>query len=296
MPRLTGRQPPASAAPLRWPSCALAGLFLLGTGIAIAEEPRTEVPAARRVAVLSALAEPRTNTSQALYLRALRDAGFEGRGISAQEVRDGKLAGFGLFIIGGGSGSGFNRSLGSNGCQAVQAFLRAGGGALASCAGGYSFARGQKAELQYMTVARAAIFDAKDGRWARGTGEVDIAPEDDRFAPPRMFYANGPLWQLDPEAGAGADRTVALARFRGDIHKAGDAGGVMPGTPAILAGTFGTGRFVLFSAHPEFTKRLGNRPLIVDAARWVTRGRLAPDEPIRWADVFPSAKRVPAPR
>ncbi len=62
----------------------------------------------------------------------------------------------------------------------------------------------------------------------------------------------------------------------------------MPGTPAILAGTFGEGRYVLFSDHPEFHKRLGNNPMIVDAARWVVRRKLSAEEKIDYRSVFPS--------
>lgn len=243
----------------------------------------------KRAVVLSAKQEPSENTSQGLYIRILREAGFEARAISSEEVRETKLANVDIFIIGGGSGSAFNRSLGPDGGKIVREFIRNGGGALASCAGGYSFAIGQKEELKYISIAHAEIFDAEDGRWARGKGNVEIAPADKHYRSLTMFYANGPLWTIGKQHGS--DRTVALARFVGDVMKEGEPGGVMPGTPAILGGTFGDGRFVLFSGHPEFYKKLGNQPLVADAARWVTRGPLEPDEPIHWADVFPSSKK-----
>lgn len=248
----------------------------------------TEPP--KRVAVLSAKAEPGRDTSQGLYLQILREAGFEARAISAEEVRETKLKGFDIFVIGGGSGTAFNKSLGEDGGRVVREFVHGGGGALASCAGGYSFAHGHNEALRYISIARATIVDAQNGRWARGKGEVEIAPADGRFRPLTMFYANGPLWEVMPEQGE--DRTVALALYRGDVKKGDDPGGVMPGTPAILGGTFGDGRFVLFSAHPEYHQKLGNRPLLVDAARWVTRGRLRPGETVRWEDVFPRAPKV----
>ena len=67
----------------------------------------------------------------------------------------------------------------------------------------------------------------------------------------------------------------------------------MPGTPAILGGTFGRGRFVLFSGHPEFHRKLGNNPLVVDAARWVIRGPLASGEKVEWRAVFPDTISEP---
>ena len=126
---------------------------------------------------------------------------------------------------------------------------------LGSCAGGYSFATGNNEALKYISIAGATIFDAQDGRWARGKGEVEVTPADDRYRPLTMFYANGPLWEIAKEQGA--DRTVALARFKGDIKKGDDPGGVMPGTPAILGGTYGDGRFVLFSATRSSTRSWG---------------------------------------
>ena len=243
----------------------------------------------KRVAVLSARKEPSENTSQGLYIRILREAGFEARAINAEEVRATKLAGFDIFIIGGGSGSAFNRSLGPEGGKVVREFIRNGGGALASCAGGYSFAIGRKEELKYISIAQAEVIDSEDGRWARGKGDVEIAPADDRYRTLTMFYANGPLWEIVQQHGA--DRTVALARFQSDVKKEGDPGGIMPGTPAILGGTFGDGRFVLFSGHPEFYKQLGNQPLVADAARWVTGGPLKSEELIRWAEVFSSSRK-----
>ena len=244
----------------------------------------------KRVAVLSAKEVPGDLTSQGLYIKILREAGFEARAVSGEEVREKKLEGFDIFIIGGGSGTTFNKSLGPEGGQAVQAFIRNGGGALASCAGGYSFVNGDTEVRRYVVIAQAKTIDTKDGRWARGKAEVEIAPEDDRYPPLKIFYQNGPLWEIAKEQGV--DRTVALARFKSDVKKEGDPGGVMPGTPAILGGTCGKGRFVLFSGHPEFFKKMGNNSLVTDAARWVTRGPLKPEETIRWGDVFPSSKRL----
>ena len=168
----------------------------------------------------------------------------------------------------------------------VEAFVKAGGGALASCAGGYSFVRGHNEALRYIEIANAVCIDTEKGRWARGSGRVTIAPEVEGLPSLKMHYANGPLWKITDVPGFG--RTEALARFVSDVKKDGDSGGVMPGTPAILGGTFGDGRYVLFSAHPEFKWKQGNTPMIVDAARWVVRGKLAAEEKISYEAVFPS--------
>jgi putative intracellular protease/amidase len=243
-------------------------------------------PALRRAGVLSSAPEPGANTSQGLYLRVLREAGWEAAAVSPEAVKSGALEDLELFIIGGGSGTKFNTQLGKDGCAKVTAFVRNGGGVLASCAGGYSFVRGHNEALSFLEIANAHCVDTENGRWARGKGVVEIAPSDATVPPISMFYANGPIWEITDAPGFGL--TKALATFVTDIKKEGDAGGVMPGTPAILGGTFGSGRYVLFSAHPEFQWKLGCTPLIVDAANWVVRGPLQTGETLEWKSVFPS--------
>ena len=157
----------------------------------------------------------------------------------------------------------------------VEAFVKAGGGVLASCAGGYAFVRGYNEATRYLEIANAVCFEVDpDDRWARREANVQVAPAAKGLAPLTMFYSNGPLWKITEAPGFG--QTVALAYYVTDVKyvtgvkKKGDPGGTMPGTPAILAGTFGEGRYVLFSGHPEFlNKKLGNEPMVVDAARWV---------------------------
>jgi len=267
-------------------------LMLVAAGLPLQAGASAPAAADRpiRVGVLSSREEPGGNTSQGLFIRILNEAGLEARAVSGEAVRDGALDHLDVFIIGGGSGTRFNTSLGPEGGKAVEAFVRRGGGVLGSCAGGYSFVRGHNEALKYVEVANARCIDTANNRWARGKAVVDIAPEDPNSRPIRMYYANGPLWEITDAEGFGITR--ALATFVSDVaDKEGDQGGVMPGTPAILAGTFGDGRFVLFSAHPEFRQTLGNRPLVVDAAHWVARGRLAEGEDVVWREVFPSTLR-----
>ena len=243
-----------------------------------------------RVGVLSAASQPGENTSQGLYISILKAAGIEAGAVSAQMVKDGALEKIDVFIIGGGSGTAFNKSLGPDGGAKVEAFVKAGGGAVGSCAGGYAFVRGHNEALRYVEIANAVCIDTENNRWARGGGEVVIAPEGDGLSPRKIFYMNGPLWKITDVPGFG--HTVSLARYVTDVKKAGDPGGIMPGTPAILAGTFGNGRYVLFSAHPEFKKKYGNNPMVVDAVRWAARGKLVTEEQIDFRSVFPSM--VPA--
>lgn len=262
----------------------------LDSATAFQPEPQSTSKAIR-VGVLSSAKEPKANTSQGLFIKILKEAGCDAKAISADEVKHGGLKQLDLFIIGGGSGTKFNSSLGEEGGRLVEEFVSDGGGVMGSCAGGYSFVLGHNEALRYIEVANARCIDTAGGRWARGKGVVDLEPVGNDLKPIKMFYANGPLWEIANEKGFG--RIEVLARFRSDIHKEGDAGGVMPGTPAIIAGTFGRGRFVLFSAHPEFQSSLGNQPMVADAAKWVTGGRSADAPPVEelkidWSSVFPT--------
>lgn len=256
------------------------------TPAAAAAPARTPRTGPIRVGVLSSAEEPGGNTSQGLYIKILKDAGMDAHAVSADKVKTGALDSLDIFIIGGGSGSAFNESLGPDGGAKVMAFVKAGGGAMGSCAGGYSFVRGHTEVLRYIEIANAVCIDTANGRWARGSGDIRIAPIGTGLSERTIFYANGPLWKITDVPGFG--RTEALASYVTDVKKKDDPGGIMPGTPAILAGTFGDGRYVLFSAHPEFHKKNGNNPMVADAARWVVRGKAAAEEKIDYATVFPS--------
>jgi len=251
-----------------------------------AEDTGRATPVPIRIGVLSAADTPAENTSQGLYIRILKEAGMDAGAVSSEEVKTGVLTKLDIFVIGGGSGTTFCKSLGPDGGANIEAFVKAGGGVLGSCAGGYAFVRGYNEATRYFEIGNAICLDMGNNRWARGKGNVQVAPAAEGLAPLTMYYANGPLWKITDAPGFG--QTVALAFYITDVKKAGDPGGVMPGAPAILAGTFGEGRYVLFGSHPEFYKKLGNNPMVVDAARWVVRRKLAAEEKIDYRSVFPS--------
>jgi hypothetical protein len=80
-----------------------------------------------RVGVLSASENPGPNTSQGLYISILREAGIEAGPVLAEAVKAGALEKLDVFIIGGGSGTAFNKSLGPDGGEKIEAFVKAGG-------------------------------------------------------------------------------------------------------------------------------------------------------------------------
>ncbi len=184
-------------------------------------------------------------------------------------ARPGMLDPFEVVIFCGGSGSGQAKSLGEAGAANVKTFVERGGGYVSSCAGTYLATSGYSWSLK---LVDADTVDSK--HWARGTGQVDIelTAEGKRILGDypglqSVRYANGPLLGKAKNASGLAPYTV-LAYFRSDMAKK-VPGGVMPNTPAMIAGDFGQGRAICFSPHPEYTKPL--QAMIARAVKWAAK-------------------------
>lgn len=187
----------------------------------------------------------------------------------AEIARPGMLDPFDVVVFCGGSGSGQAKSLGDAGAAQVKAFVQRGGGYVSSCAGTYLATSGYPWSLK---LTDADTVDSK--HWARGSGPVDIELTDegrkilgDYRGLQSVRYANGPLLGKARDSDGLAPYTV-LAHFRSDMAK-NVPGGVMPNTPAMIAGSYGHGRVLCFSPHPEYTAPL--QGMIPRAVRWAAR-------------------------
>jgi putative intracellular protease/amidase len=165
--------------------------------------------------------------------------------LKGAQIGDGTLANdaFDVVIFTGGSGSKQSKAIGESGLAQVKSFVEKGGGYIGICAGAYlacdGFSWGAK------------ILDAKtvSSKWKRGKGDVKIEPTDKGreilgFPSGQLDvrYANGPIYKNDSPKGA------------------------MVNSPAMVAGTFGKGRVICSSPHPEQTA--GMESFIVRAVRW----------------------------
>jgi hypothetical protein len=191
---------------------------------------------------------------------------------AAEIARPGLLKQFDVLIFPGGMGNSQGQTLGEAGSKAVTEFVRSGGGYVSSCAGSYLAATGYPWSLR---LINAQVLDYQ--HWLRGTGDVDIELTDDGRqilgdvkGLLKIHYANGPLLAAATDAGLGA--FTPLAYFRSDMAKK-VPGGVMPNTPAIIAGAFGDGRVLCFSPHPEYTK--GLEAFVGRAVHWVAKRPIA---------------------
>jgi len=106
----------------------------------------------------------------------------------------------------------------------------------------------------------AKILDAKtvSSKWKRGVGQVKIEPtgkgrEILGFPAGQLDirYANGPIYKA-AESPAIPD-FEPLALFRTELAENDSPKGAMVNSPAMVAGTFGKGRVICSSPHPEQT-------------------------------------------
>lgn len=187
--------------------------------------------------------------------------------ITGAAIRGGALAQFDAIVFPGGSGSGQAESLREEGREVVRRFIGDGGGCIGVCAGAYLASAHYSWSLD---VLDAKVLDTK--HWARGKGPVDVAltrearklfgEKDDS---PTIRYAQGPL--LAPGGHEDLPDYEVLGKFLTEVKKKGVPGGVMPGTDAIARGTFGNGRVMAFSPHPESSE--AQQEYIRRALRWV---------------------------
>ena len=188
------------------------------------------------------------------------------RRVGPGDVRSGALAQFDVVLHPGGTASGQSRALEHGGLWAVRRFVHAGGGYVGICAGSYLAAANYEWSL---SLVDAAVLDR--AHWKRGTGTVSIelTPRGQEIlgssaARLEVHYANGPL--LGPAEHPSIPDYEPLAHYRSDMAQNGAPRGVMPGTAAIVAGTYGEGRVVSLGPHLEQTA--GLEGLLLRAVRW----------------------------
>jgi hypothetical protein len=236
----------------------------------------TLAPARLRVAVYRGpgASEGRSDLIQALE----KDPTIALSTVSPDDIRAGKLANFDVIVHPGGSGGGQGKALGEEGREQERKFLRAGGGYVGVCGGAYLASADYPWSLH---VLNARVIDKQ--HWARGHGPVDIGttekgrtilkPDAERLS---ILYWQGPL--LAPAMEAGLPAYDEWARFETEIADKGAPRGVMVGTTAVAAASYGAGRVVCFSPHPEKTEGLA--PLLHRAVAWAAAAKKAAVNPL----------------
>jgi glutamine amidotransferase-like uncharacterized protein len=176
-----------------------------------------------------------------------------------------------VLIMPGGSGSKQAAFLEETGREIIRQFVRNGGGYVGICAGAYLATNDYSWSLG---LVNARVVDRK--HWARGGGEVTLtltsegrntlSHESEQI---QCDYNQGPL--LAPADKADLPPFEPLAVYATEIARKGAPTGVMIGTTAIARTTFGAGRVICYSPHPE--RADGPNHLISHGIKWVANGQ-----------------------
>ena len=224
------------------------------------------------------------------------EKGFQIQRVDPAGIRSGVLTNLNVLIMPGGSGSKQATNLEASGREAIQQFVKNGGGYVGVCAGAYL------ASSHYpwsLNLINAKVIDRE--HWARGKGNVilTLSPLGEKVlghpeSEVEVYYAQGPLY------GRGTNDTLPayeeLAIYKTELAKenvpAGVPMGVMPGTTAIARGEYGKGRVICFSPHPEKPFQpiyhliengvrwaAGKDPIPVSEAEWAKRPKPGKPEP-----------------
>jgi glutamine amidotransferase-like uncharacterized protein len=194
------------------------------------------------------------------------------------DMRPEVLKQFDVVLFPGGSGSKQAGSIGEEGRVAVRDFIEDGGGYLGVCAGAYLCSSHYSWSLNLIdssvfTGSREIPGVGKKNLWYRGkTADIDIelTSQGKGLFPdinPEFVvrYHNGPI--ISPKGLDDLEDYEVLAWFRSETSLWEPQKGTMINTPAIVSGSFGKGRVISVSPHPEATESLHS--IIENSIRWV---------------------------
>lgn len=244
-------------------------------------EPIAAPPAAVpvRVAMFDGRGVSRIGFEPARELLVSTD-GLDTRVVRSFEIREGVLSRMNVVVFMGGSGSRQGEALRAEGRQKVRDFVAGGGGYVGVCAGAYLAMQGEE---EFFKLAIVSAHNLSGDFWKRGVAAARVRAGEHAF---RLHFANGPVFE--PVKVEGLPPYVTLATYESDLHarRHGTEPGQMPGTPAILATSYGKGRILLFGPNPVLgAEDVAHPQLLVRAVRWAAEGGPLPAG-LSFADVF----------
>jgi len=265
--------------------------MILGSSIGLTAEPM-------RIGVYSHSTNPaRAAKIVGVFTNILTpEKGFTVRRVDPDGIRTGVLTNLDVLVMPGGSGSKQATNLETSGREAIQQFVKNGGGYVGVCAGAYLASSHYPWSLH---LINARVIDRE--HWARGKGNVVLTLSDlgqKALGHPEkeveVWYAQGPLYGRGTNDALGAYEELAI--YKTEVPKEnvppGVPMGVMQGTTAIARGTYGQGRVICYSPHPEKPFQpvfhliengvrwaAGKEPIPVTEDEWKKRAKSGKPEP-----------------
>ena len=173
------------------------------------------------------------------YALELLDIKFET--LNENDIKERKLEHFDFLIVPGGYTQEYMPALGRIGREAIRNFIKEGGGYIGICVGAYIASERVEVSGRPQGLGIMDIENIRKG--GRGMREIYLNehPVTQGLGKElEIYYQNG------PEMVAG-DNVEAIATYRS-------------GKPAIVASSFGEGKVICFSPHPEGSITQGIKP------------------------------------
>lgn len=200
--------------------------------------------------------------------------------LGAADIRSDVLSQFDAVVFGGGSGSKEAAAIGHVGAEAVRRFVQEGGGYVGVCAGAFLCSAHYSWSLNLIDTHVFTGSQYVEGlgpkqMWYRGPSSrqtMELTNEGQTVFPDipqtvSVRYQNGPI--VSPRLFPGLKPYQVLAWFRSEIVRYPPQKDTMRDTPAIVYGSYGKGRVMSMSPHPEGTQ--GLESMLAAAVRSVVR-------------------------
>ena len=200
--------------------------------------------------------------------------------VNGKDIRDGKLEGLDLLMVPGGSSSRQCKAMGEAGMAEVRRFVASGGAYLGVCAGYHCALRG-KERIGLFTYRRR-----ENGFGGLAALRVEILENAEKVlgiskGNYNVRYAHGPIVRSAPDTAPSdvAAKTEVIGIYRGTVSPAGSRGIDFFGAPAVLFGTYGKGKVVATSCHPE--SRTASWPIALGCVYAATGVKPTPQLPVK---------------
>jgi len=167
--------------------------------------------------------------------------------LKGKDLVKGKLKGLDMIVMPGGSSQLQMTSMTPAGVKALQDYVRNGGIYVGICAGFHiTLNRPERAQLMPYTYVKEAVGN-------RGDALIEFTPEAKKLLgidTTKIFvrYSRGPVAK-EAQWAKGSCKTYAV--YKSSVSPVNRMGKSFYGTPALIGGTYGKGKVIASSFHPE---------------------------------------------